>query len=356
MTLSSTLADIEKKLQSQPQLWVVTGCAGFIGSHILESLLRAEQKVIGIDSLITGHEHNLDQVRQIVGETCWKNFQWIKGDINELPLHEIFHGAKAIFHQAALGSVPRSIEHPLATNQHNIEGTLKVLRGAHESKTYRVIYASSSSVYGDSEGLPKVEDHIGKPLSPYAVSKRTNALYAQTFSLTYDLETIGLRYFNVFGPRQDPKGPYAAVIPRWISKVANGSQVQIYGDGSTSRDFCYVKNVVKANLLAATAELSRGSHHILNVGAGDTTSLNTLFERMKLIFSEWNSKLVHSEKEHLDFRPGDIKHSLADISLAKKILGYSPDYNVSDGLKETIHYFLTKPVEAQSHKNTNTPL
>lgn len=318
--------------------WLITGVAGFIGSHLLEELLKAGQKVIGVDNFATGSKENLSAVQKIVDEDRWKLFCFHEADICDTEkMLEVSRGIDFVLHQAALGSVPRSVKDPMSTNRANIDGFLSVITAARDNGVKRFVYASSSSVYGDSPELPKVEGRIGRPLSPYAVTKQVNELYAKVFSSLYGLSTVGLRYFNVFGPRQDPNGAYAAVIPRWIGEQIAGKVSVIYGDGSTSRDFCYVKNVVEANILAATVE-SASRADAYNIALGGRTTLLELFDRIKGNLEEAFGRKMPGVR-HEDFRAGDIKHSLADITAAREYLGYEGRYSLDEGLRETAAAF-----------------
>lgn len=338
MNYSDTLI----KLQTYPKKWVITGVAGFIGSHLLECLLTNGQRVIGIDNFITGKEDNLKEVKNLVAAEAWKNFDFQKGDIRNFEsCQNICSGADIILHQAALGSVPRSIENPLATHEHNINGHINMLVASKEAGVRRFVYASSSSVYGDSPELPKVEDRMGTPLSPYALTKKTNELYAKVFSTVYDISTIGLRYFNVFGARQDPEGPYAAVIPKWIEAIAKGGDVVVNGDGLTSRDFCYVKNVVQANILAGTIQNPEALNRVYNVAFGERTTLNQLFKLLSTKITALSSGLKVKDPVYRDERPGDVRHSHADISAATQLLGYKPKYDIKRGLDRSLEWYMT---------------
>jgi UDP-N-acetylglucosamine/UDP-N-acetylgalactosamine 4-epimerase len=329
------------KFVDKPATWLITGVAGFIGSNLLETLLDHNQVVIGLDNFATGHQHNLDQVKELVGEKKWAYFKFINGDIRDLATcHQACTGVDFVLHQAALGSVPRSLEDPINTNTANIDGFLNMLVAARDAKVKRFVYAASSSTYGDHPGLPKVEDLIGKPLSPYAVTKYVNELYADVFARCYGLQSIGLRYFNVFGPRQDPDGAYAAVIPKWIASMVRNQDVYINGDGETSRDFCYIKNVLQANLQAATTENESAVNQIYNVAVGDRTTLNQLLDCLKENLAPHFSHLQNFKPIYRDFRAGDVRHSLADISKAQNLLGYSPTYEVREGLAEALQWYL----------------
>lgn len=310
--------------------WLVTGCAGFIGSNLLEFLLKNNQQVVGLDNFATGFQHNLDEVRCIVGEDKWSNFSFIEGDIRDFATCvRATTNVDSILHQAALGSVPRSINDPITSHSVNVTGFLNMLKAAVDNKVKRFVYASSSSVYGDHPDLPKQEHKIGQQLSPYAVTKYSDELYAGVFAKTYDIETIGLRYFNVFGARQDPNGAYAAVIPLWFKAVLNNEAPYINGDGETSRDFCYIDNVVAMNVLCGITSNKEAVNRVYNVAYGGQTTLNQLFEYIKNLV---DSKSALSPL-YRDFRQGDVRHSLADISLARRLVGYDPKYSVTDGLK-----------------------
>lgn len=315
--------------------WIVTGAAGFIGSHLVEELILLNQRVVGIDNFLTGKKSNLAIIESKHGEFFKDNFDFYEIDITSSELNNYLPKADFILHQAALGSVPRSISNPIDTNNNNVDGFLNMLVFAKDANIKRFVYASSSSVYGDHPGLPKIESQTGNLLSPYAVSKMIDELYASVFTRNYKLETIGLRYFNVFGPRQDPDGPYAAVIPKWISQIIDSKEVVINGDGETSRDFCYVKNVVQANILAALSETKIENGSVYNISYGGQTTLNQLLE---IIYSEIKkfSPSLKLKKSYVDFRDGDIRHSIANISKAKNQLGYEPEYDFLSGIIETI--------------------
>jgi UDP-N-acetylglucosamine 4-epimerase len=331
---------LKKTLRASPATWLVTGAAGFIGSNLLETLLRLNQRVIGLDNLSTGRRANLAQVRAAVGPGPWAKFTWIKGDIQDAALcRRAMRGVDYVLHQAALGSVPRSIEEPIQTNDSNVNGFLQLLWAARQGGVKRFVFASSSSVYGDSARLPQVEDQIGNCLSPYAASKRINELYADVFGRCYGLQSVGLRYFNVFGPRQDPAGAYAAVIPKWIAAMIANEPVQINGDGSTSRDFCYVANVVQANLLAATVPNVAAVNQLYNIALGAETSLNELFNMLRERLAPSRPHLLDFKARHAGFRAGDVLHSRADISKARRWLGYQPAYSVASGLDEALDWY-----------------
>jgi UDP-N-acetylglucosamine 4-epimerase len=329
---------IQKALRAHPQRWLITGCAGFIGSNLLETLLKLDQTVVGLDNLSTGFQRNLDEVRSLVANSQWQRFTFLRGDIRDPRMcrHAVANVDK-VLHQAALGSVPRSIADPLATHDANINGFLHMLVAARDAQVSSFVYAASSSTYGDHPGLPKVEERIGKPLSPYALTKYVNELYADVFFRCYGLRTVGLRYFNVFGKRQDPHGAYAAVIPTWIAAMMAGRQVKIHGDGSTSRDFCYVDNAVQANLLAAMVPVETGSA-VYNVAVNEATTLNQLFASLKTILTAHGGAAI-MEPLHTAFRAGDVRHSQADVSKAMRELGYAPAYRIDAGLKAAVPWY-----------------
>ena len=347
----------QTKLTKNPCTWLITGVAGFIGSNLLEALLKLNQRVVGLDNFATGFQQNLDEVQSQVTTLQWENFNFIRGDIRNLddcrlamtytPLRKSGYSinrasipVELVLHEAALGSVPRSIENPRNTNETNISGFLNMLIAARDAKVKRFVYAASSSTYGDHPGLPKVENIIGKPLSPYAVTKYVNELYADVFARTYGLNTIGLRYFNVFGKRQTPDGAYAAVIPKWISSLIKNEPVYINGDGETSRDFCYIENTVQINLLAATSGSPEAINQIYNVALSDRTTLNELYENIRVNLARQFPHLVNARPTYRDFRVGDVRHSLADISKARDLLGYEPEYRVARGLEEAMPWYL----------------
>jgi UDP-N-acetylglucosamine 4-epimerase len=327
-------------LRANPRCWLVTGVAGFIGSNLLETLLNANQRVVGLDNFSTGSQDNLDSVQEVVGEDAWDRFTFIEGDICRLEdCQRAVSGVDFVLHQAALGSVPRSIENPIGTNAANIDGFVNMLVASEKEGVKRFVYAASSSTYGDHPGLPKVEDRIGKPLSPYAVTKYVNELYADVFAKTYGMELIGLRYFNVFGPRQNPKGAYAAVIPKWFQLMLTGQSCQINGDGETSRDFCYIRNTVQANILAATADQAEAINQVYNVAYGARTTLNELHAHMRHLVDGYLQSGYKLEPDYQDFRQGDVRHSLADISKAAQLLGYAPTHGPKEGLDEAFQWY-----------------
>ncbi|MBA4115779.1 MAG: NAD-dependent epimerase/dehydratase family protein [Rubrobacter sp.] len=327
-------------LRNAPRTWLITGVAGFIGSNLLEALLKLGQRVVGLDNMSTGHPRNLEDVRLCVGKRAWTRFELIGGDTTSPEdCVAAARGVDYVLHHAALGSVSRSVSDPIGTNRANVDGFLNVLSASRDAGVARFIYASSSSVYGDHRELPKVEGRIGRPLSPYAVSKYANELYAEVFARAYGIEAIGLRYFNVFGPRQDPAGPYAAVIPRWLTSLPRGEEVHVHGDGETSRDFCYVENAVQANILAAVAG-GAAVNQVYNVAFAGRTTLNELFVLLRDLVAEVEPDAARAKPIYRDFRAGDVRHSLADISKARELLGYEPAHSVRDGLAETMAWYL----------------
>jgi UDP-N-acetylglucosamine 4-epimerase len=332
--------DIKKQLIKEPKVWLVTGVAGFIGSNLLETLLLLDQKVIGLDNFATGHQRNLDEVQGLVSEKQWQCFDFIEGDIrNYQDCEKAVSTVDYVLHQAALGSVPRSIADPLTTNAANISGFLNMLQAAKKAEVESFTYAASSSTYGDHPALPKVEENIGNPLSPYAVTKYVNELYAGVYAKTYGFKTIGLRYFNVFGKRQDPNGAYAAVIPKWVSAMIKGEDVFINGDGETSRDFCYIDNTVQMNILAAVAP-DEAKDEVYNVAVGDRTTLNDLFAAIKQALTK-NDVTVKLEPTYRDFRAGDVRHSQADVSKAKTALGYGPEIKIKRGIVKSLSWYIS---------------
>ena len=342
------------QLAQRPRVWLVTGAAGFIGSNLVEALLRLNQRVIGLDNFSTGSERNLAEVRALLGPVQWENYFHIQGDTRD---PETCNGAAAgvdfILHQAALGSVPRSLANPIDSHSANVTGFINMLVAARDARVKRFVYASSSSVYGDHPGLPKVEDKTGRCLSPYAATKLVNEIYADVFARCYGLETIGLRYFNVFGARQDPAGPYAAVIPKWIAAMLRNEPVWINGDGQTSRDFCYVANVVQANLLAATTQVPDALNQVYNIAFHARTTLNELFRLLREKLAPHYPDLERLQPGYRDFRAGDVKHSFADISKAQGLLGYEPSHNIDHGLTEAIEWYcrrLGAPAKSDSLK------
>jgi len=333
--------DLLARLPAQPKTWLITGVAGFIGCNLLETLLKLDQRVVGLDNFATGHRHNLEQIRAAVTPAQWARFHFIEGDIRKLEDCRLAcEGVDYVLHQAALGSVPRSLEDPITTNTANIDGFLNMLVAARDARVARFVYAASSSTYGDHPGLPKVEDRIGKPLSPYAVTKLVNEQYADVFARAYGFKTIGLRYFNIFGAHQDPNGAYAAVVPKWTAAMIHNEPVWINGDGETSRDFCYIANTVQANLLAATVENEEATNQVYNVAVGDRTTLNDLFEAIRSTLEPRFPHLKGFKPSYRDFRPGDVRHSLADITKARTLLGYAPSHRIKEGLVEAMDWYV----------------
>jgi UDP-N-acetylglucosamine 4-epimerase len=333
--------ELKLHLETNQYAWLVTGVAGFIGSNLLESLLRLNQRVVGLDNFDTGYQHNIDAALTDSNvDNAADLFQFIDGDIRDLETCRMAcRGIDYVLHQAALGSVPRSIDDPIKTNMANIDGFLNVLVAAKEAKVKGFVYAASSSTYGDHTELPKMEDQIGRPLSPYAVTKYVNELYADVFFRSYQFKTIGLRYFNVFGPRQDPNGAYAAVIPKWITAMMAGEDVYINGDGESSRDFCFISNVVQANILSATTEIQQ--NEVMNIALGDRTTLTELFTEIKRALAI-NGVVYKKEPIHRQFRDGDVRHSQAAIGKAVHLLGYLPTHRIERGLSETIRWYVEK--------------
>lgn len=335
---------IQNELIRQRKTWLITGCAGFIGSNLLETLLKLDQKVVGLDNFATGYPHNLDEVRAAVTPEQWSRFRFIAGDIRDpATCKKAVSGVDYVLHQAALGSVPRSLQDPVTTNDVNVSGFLNMLVASRDAAVSSFVYAASSATYGDHPGLPKVEKVIGKPLSPYAVSKYVNELYAEVFSRCYGFRSIGLRYFNVFGKRQDPNGAYAAVIPKWISSMIRDENVFVNGDGETSRDFCFIDNAVQANLLAATTS-DDNKDEVYNVAVGDTTTLNQLFDYLKSALQKNN--IEYSREPILrDFRAGDVRHSKADITKAIERLGYVPRFQIRDGIEAATPWYVERELK-----------
>ncbi len=332
---------LQNELNTKQHTWLITGVAGFIGSNLLETLLKLNQKVVGLDNFSTGYQHNFDEVQGLVNKEQWEQFTFIEGDIRNFEdCKQACKGVDYVLHQAALGSVPRSIEDPILANENNISGFLNMLVAAKEEGVQRFVYAASSSTYGDHPELPKEEDKIGSPLSPYAVTKLVNELYADVFARAYGFNTIGLRYFNIFGQRQDPNGAYAAVIPKWFAGLISNEEVFINGDGETSRDFCFIDNAVQANLLAATTKNEAATNQVYNVAFGERTTLNELYQFIKDRVVPNNESVKDAKPVYRDFRAGDVRHSLANISKAEKLIGYVPAFSVSEGLDKAAQWYL----------------
>jgi UDP-N-acetylglucosamine 4-epimerase len=340
--MTTAYESLKIRLKAEPNTWLITGVAGFIGSNLLETLLKLNQRVVGLDNFSTGYQHNFDEVESLVSTKQWANFRFIEGDIRNLAdCHKVCQSVDYVLHQAALGSVPRSIADPITTNANNIDGFLNMLLAARDASVQRFVYAASSSTYGDHPDLPKVEANIGKSLSPYAVTKLVNELYADVFARTYSFKPIGLRYFNIFGKRQDPNGAYAAVIPKWTTALLQGDEVFVNGDGETSRDFCYIDNAVQANLLAATTQNPEAVNQVYNVALGDRTSLNNLYKLIVANLAQ-HCQLPTSKLIYRDFRSGDVRHSLADISKAQTLLGYAPTMKVGAGISTAMPWYVNK--------------
>jgi UDP-N-acetylglucosamine 4-epimerase len=331
---------IRRELEQAPRTWLITGVAGFIGSNLLESLLRLNQRVVGLDNFSTGYRRNLKEVESRTSRQQWRKFRLLEGDIDDLKLcRKACAGVDYVMHEAALGSVPASIEDPLACHRANVSGFLNVLVGARDANLKRLVYASSSAVYGDNPDLPKSEDKVGRVLSPYAASKAMGEIYAAVFNRSYGLESIGLRYFNVFGARQDPQGAYAAVIPKWLAALLERQTVYVNGDGETTRDFCYIENVVQANLLAATTHRTGAVNQVYNIAYGARTTLNELFQLLQRLLRKVDPALPERKPTYRDFRPGDVRHSVADIRKAGELLGYYPTHGLEGGLDLALDWY-----------------
>jgi UDP-N-acetylglucosamine/UDP-N-acetylgalactosamine 4-epimerase len=334
-------SEVQKELQQRPRQWLITGAAGFIGSNLCYKLLQLDQKVTGLDNFSNGQKRNIEELSSL-----YPSFEFIEGDIRDHDLlKKIIPGHAHILHQAALGSVPRSIKNPLASHDSNVNGLLNILDVCKNSKV-PLVFASSSSVYGDHPDLPKVEDKVGEPLSPYAATKATKELYAKVFARTYNIHVTGLRYFNVFGPRQNPDGDYAAVIPRWIDKTLDQKAVEIYGDGDTSRDFCYIANAVQANIMSAFHGSQRASGEVYNIAAERQTTLKQLITIIQREVNSTDPNLQTLPPTYKDFRSGDVRHSLADTKKARENFCYQPTHDVEQGLAETIQWFFDKKKES----------
>lgn len=336
----SAYAKLKTALRTEPKTWLITGVAGFIGSHLLEALLQLEQRVIGFDNFSTGYEKNLQEVRALVGEKNWGRFRFLEGDIrDQAACGRACERVDFVLHQAALGSVPRSLSDPAATHESNVTGFINMAVAARDARVKRFVFASSSAVYGDEPGSPKIEDKIGSPLSPYAATKIMNETYAGVFARAYDFSFVALRYFNVFGPRQDPEGAYAAVIPKWIAALLHREPIHINGDGETSRDFCFIENVVQANLLAATSNNPEAVNEAYNIAVGRRTTLNELLDLLKRALQAHAPSVVNQKPIYQEFRPGDVRHSLADINKARRLLGYEPEYPIERGLELAMDWY-----------------
>jgi UDP-N-acetylglucosamine 4-epimerase len=336
----ATYEKVQLALKTAPRKWLITGVSGFIGSNLLEQLLKLDQSVVGLDNFATGKRKNLEEVKAAVSPGQWSRFRFMEGDIvDEKTCSDACAGADVVLHQAALGSVPASIADPLKCHRANVTGFLNILTAARDARVRRFVYASSSAVYGDEPTLPKVEDRIGEPLSPYAASKRMDEIYGDVFARAYDFRAIGLRYFNVFGPRQDPEGAYAAVIPLWTAALLRRDSVQINGDGETSRDFCFVQNVVQANILAATTENAEAVNQVYNIAVGERTTLSELFSFLLAGVRRRDGSVPETKPVYADFRAGDVRHSLADISKAERLLGYAPAIRTREGLELAMDWY-----------------
>jgi UDP-N-acetylglucosamine 4-epimerase len=346
---------LQSDLRAAPRTWLVTGVAGFIGSNILEALLQLDQYVLGLDNFSTGYQQNLDEVRAKVGTRKWARARILEGDIRDLgTCQRLCADVDYVLHQAALGSVPRSLADPVTSHDTNVTGFLNMLVAARDAKVSRFVYASSSSVYGDHPALPKLEENIGQPLSPYAATKAMNETYAGVFARAFNLASVGLRYFNVFGPRQDPAGAYAAVIPRWIAALLQHEPIQIFGDGETSRDFSYIDNIVQANLLAATTDNPAALNQAFNIAIGETTTLNQLFQSIQNTLRQMDPSIPEQQPVYDDFRPGDVRHSHASIEKAQRLLGYSPTHRIQEGLELAMSWYCRKLLP--DHKPQAAPL
>ena len=345
----SAYEQLQTALKVAPRTWLVTGVGGFIGSNLLEVLLKLDQRVTGLENFSTGYQTNLEEVRELVGADRWARFRLIKGDIRDTAAcRRACAGADVVLHQAALGSVPRSIEDPSACHESNVTGFLNILVAARDAGVKRLIYASSSAVYGDAPELPKVEENVGHPLSPYAATKMMNELYADAFSRAYGFGSIGLRYFNVFGPRQDPNGAYAAVISAWIAALLRREPIYINGDGETSRDFCHIDNVVQANLLASMADRPEALNQVFNIALGERTTLNQLFRLLQAALRKAEPGLPKQKPQYREFRAGDVRHSLADISKAQRLLGYTPTCRIAEGLNQAMTWYRRNALNARA--------
>jgi UDP-N-acetylglucosamine/UDP-N-acetyl-alpha-D-glucosaminouronate 4-epimerase len=341
LVISPLYRRLREQLVSAPKIWVVTGVAGFIGSNLLQELLALGQTVVGVDDYSTGHRANLDEVLAPFNGSA--DFRMVEGDIRNLEIcRAACEGADYILHHAALGSVPWSMDDPLRTNGVNVDGFVNMLVAAKDAGVKRFVYASSSAVYGDTPEYPQIEERLGRPLSPYAASKTTNETYAVAFQMSYGLQSVGLRYFNVFGRRQDPAGAYAAVIPRWIASLLRGERCRIFGDGETTRDFCYVANVVQANLLAAKVEDVNATGQAYNIACAESVTLNHLFQMMRGRLALTDSVFSLAVPQYDPFRPGDIRFSCASIEKARQMLSFSPTHTVAQGLEEALDWYVER--------------
>ena len=349
--MNDTYKEARRRIMGAPRSWLVTGAAGFIGSHLVEHLLALDQKVVGLDNFSTGKPENLQLVRRAVGEARWQSFRFIEGDIRSLDTcNAACASVQVVLHQAGLGSVPRSIDKPLRTHDSNVNGFLNILLAARDAGVARLVYASSSAVYGDHPALPKIESQLGRAMSPYGLSKRMNELYADVFAACYGFQSVGLRYFNVFGPRQDPDGPYASVIPAWLGALLRGETAYINGDGSAARDYCHVDNVVQANLLSATVEDPQAVGQAYNVAVGEQTTLSELFELMRTLLARRQPHLRTARPVHRAPRRGDMLLSRADIGKAAQLLGYRPSFDLASGLAQTIDWYIGHLASAEQPK------
>jgi UDP-N-acetylglucosamine 4-epimerase len=336
----SAYEQLQQELKAAPKTWLVTGVAGFIGSNLLETLLQLNQRVAGLDNFSTGKQKNLEEVKALVSPEQWGRFRFMEGDIGDLAAcQKACAGVDYVLHEAALGSVPLSMTDPIGSHRSNVTGFLNMLLAARDAKVKRFVYASSSAIYGDDPGMPKVEEKVGKPLSPYAATKAINEVYADTFAQAYGLPSVGLRYFNVFGRRQDPEGAYAAVIPKWIAALLKREAVYINGDGETSRDFCCVADVAQANLLAATTANAGAVNQAYNVALGKRTTLNELYALLQGVLRTKGSAEPEPKPVYREFRSGDVRHSLADISKAQRLLGYAPSHPIGQALELAMDWY-----------------
>ena len=338
-----TYEEVQQHIRTRRRTWLVTGAAGFIGSNLVQALLKLDQDVVGLDNFSTGKRENLE-----------RRMRFIEGDIRSLETcREACRGADVVLHQAALGSVPRSIDKPLATHDNNVNGFLNMLVAVRDAGIGRLVFASSSAVFGDDPLLPKVEERIGRAASPYGLSKHVNELYAGVFAACYGLQWVGLRYFNVFGPRQDPDGPYASVIPAWIGALLRGETAYINGDGSCARDFCHVDNVVQMNLRAALTEDAGAINQAYNVAHGEMTSLGELFEIIRALLGKRRPHLKTVRAVHREPRRGDIQLSRADIGKAQRLLGYQPTVRIMEGLERTMDWYVANLAPRAQRKVAN---